>query len=179
MTAPVAFETARLSFRRPAASDAQEIFDAYASDPEVTRFVGWPLHRTLDATREFLAFSDADWERWPAGPYLLFERDGGRLVGGTGFSFEAPWRAMTGYVLARHAWGQGYATEALRAIVDLAPQLGVVRLYAVCHAGHQPSWRVLEKCGLAREGVLRSAFEFPNLAPGDPQDVFCYARIFK
>jgi RimJ/RimL family protein N-acetyltransferase len=178
LSAPREFETERLVLRRPAAADAQSIFVRYASDPEVTRYVGWPVHRSLDDTRAFLAFSDEEWQRWPAGPYLVLERASGRIVGGTGLAFEVPYRALTGYVLAADAWGRGYATEMLRAMVALAPSLGLRRLYALCHTEHRPSWRVLEKGGLIREGVLRRAFEFPNLAPGHPQDVFCYSVVF-
>jgi ribosomal-protein-alanine N-acetyltransferase len=179
MIAPSAFETARLSFRRPIQADAEPIFERYASDPVVTRYVGWPRHRSVEDSRAFLAFSDAEWARWPAGPYLIFERGTELLLGGTGLSFETPFRAMTGYVLARDAWGRGYATEALRAMVDLSRELAVTRLYAICHAEHRPSSHVLDKCGFEREGVLRCAYEFPNLAPGEPQDVFCYARVLR
>ena len=80
-------------------------------------------------------------------------------------------------VFAKDAWGKGYATEALRAIVDVARTIGVVRLYALCHTEHVVSSRVLEKCGFAREGVFRRHTEFPNLRPGEPADVFCYALI--
>jgi RimJ/RimL family protein N-acetyltransferase len=177
MVTPDSFDTSRLTLRRPRSRDADAIFAGYASDPEVTRYLGWPRHRTVDDTRAFLAFSDSEWERWPAGPYLIFERGTERLLGGTGLAFEATFRAMTGYVIVREDWGRGYATEALSAMVDLAPRLGVVRLYALCHTDHLPSWRVLEKGGFEREGILRRAYEFPNLAPGEPQDVFCYSRV--
>lgn len=172
-------ETARLILRRPTMDEAAAIFERYASDPEVTRYVGWPRHRSIEDTRGFLTFSDADWARWPAGPYLIFDREGTRLLGGTGFAFETPYRAATGYVLARDAWGRGIATEALAAMTDLAPRLGIVRLYALCHTMHAPSFRVLEKSAFEREGILRRACEFPNLAPGEPNDVFCYSRIFR
>ena len=65
-----------------------------------------------------------------------------------------------------------------RLLIGFAPALGVRRLYALCHVDHRPSARVLEKCGFELEGVLRSHTEFPNLAPGVPADVFCYARAF-
>jgi len=171
-------ETSRLVLRRPHAADAQAVFSRYANDPEVTRFVGWPTHRSLDETRAFLAFSDAEWRRWPRGPYLIESREGGRLLGGTGLAFETPYRAATGYVLARDAWGAGYATEALRRMVDLAAEVGLRRLYALCHPDHRASYRVLEKCGFAREGLLRRHTQFPNLPPGDAGDALCYARVF-
>ena len=81
---------------------------------------------------------------------------------------------MTGYVLARDAWGRGYATECTKAMIDVARQCGVTLLYALCHIDHAASWRVLEKCGLTRERVLRQHSEFPNLAPGIAGDVYRY-----
>ena len=175
---PERIETARLVLRRPGRADAEAIFSRYSSDPEVTRFLGWAMHRSLDQTHAFLRFSDAEWQRWPAGPYLIEEKQAGALLGGTGLAFETSWRAATGYVLARQAWGAGYASEALRAMVALAAELGVRRLYALCHPDHPASQRVLERCAFAREGVLRRYVEFPNLQPGEPLDVVCYARVF-
>jgi [ribosomal protein S5]-alanine N-acetyltransferase len=173
--APAETLTTRLVLRPPTAADAASIFGRYASDPEVTRFLGWPRHESVAETEAFVRFSAEEWVRWPAGPYLIWSRSDGRLLGGTGLAFEEPKRAVTGYVLAKDAWGQGYATEALRAIVDVARQVGVTRLYALCHPEHRASWRVLEKCGFARDAGWNRQAEFPNLAPGVLQDVLCYA----
>ena len=81
-------------------------------------------------------------------------------------------------MLARDAWGQGYATEALHAMRDLALRLGVLRLTAVCHPEHRASWRVMQKCGFTREGTLRRHAQFPNHAPGVQSDVLCYSFVF-
>jgi RimJ/RimL family protein N-acetyltransferase len=80
-------------------------------------------------------------------------------------------------VLAHDAWGQGYATEALRAVLDVARQVGVIRLYAVCHAEHRASRRVLEKCGFTRDTTWSQQVEFPNLAAGLLQDALRYALV--
>jgi RimJ/RimL family protein N-acetyltransferase len=171
-------ETARLVLRRPVASDARDIFERYASDPEVTRYLAWPRHTSIDHTRAFLQFSEEEWERWPVGPLLVFSRVEGTLLGGTGLAFEAPHRAATGYVLAREEWGKGYATEALAAVVELAGSVGVQRLYAICHADHRASWRVLEKCGFEREALMKRHSVFPNLLP-EAADVLQYAQILR
>jgi len=178
MKAPERVATARLILRRPRTEDAGAIFERYASDPEVTRWLGWPRHTTTADTEAFLGFSEAEWERWPAGPYLIERRADRVLVGTTGFGFETPQRAMTGYVLARDAWGQGLATEALRAIVELTPSLGLVRLHAFCHAEHVASAHVLDKCGFAREGLFRRHSVFPNSGLDAPLDVLIYARTW-
>ncbi len=158
-------------------TDAETIFARYASDPDVTRFVGWPRHRSVVETEAFLEFCDAEWTRWPGGPYLMLSREEGTLLGSTGLAFETPYRASTGYVLAKDAWGKGYATEALQAVVKTARAVGLRRLYAICHTEHGASWRVLEKCGFAREGILRRHTEFPNLGEHNPLDVLCYGVV--
>jgi ribosomal-protein-alanine N-acetyltransferase len=181
LKAPETIETARLLLRRPRRSDAQAVFHRYASDRDVTRYLSWPTHRSIADTLAFLAMSDDEWQRWPAGPYLVLTRDNGvagALVGSTGLFYKGPTRAITGYVFARDAWGVGYATEALQAMVDLAHQTGVARLEAICHAEHTPSAHVLEKCGFTREEVCREHFVFPNLKPQKKSDVFSYVRCF-
>ena len=114
--APERIETARLVLRRPTPEDAEAIFSTYAADPDVTPYVGFPRHQQIDDTRGFLTLSASLWVTWPAGPYLIHLRESDRLVGSTGLSFETPYRAQTGYVLAKSAWGHGFATEALRAM---------------------------------------------------------------
>jgi RimJ/RimL family protein N-acetyltransferase len=79
------FRTTRLVLRKPRLADAPAIFERYASDPEVTRFLSWPRHSTVADTRTFIEFSDAEWTRWPAGPYLVESRDG-VLLGGAGLA---------------------------------------------------------------------------------------------
>src|SRR5262245_53159493 len=129
IVAPERVETDRLLLRRPVAQDVESIFRTYASDPEVTRYVGFPRHSRLDDTRAFREVSDAQWHKWPAGPYLIELREGGALIGSSGLKFDTAHEAATGYVLERKSWGRGYATEALGAMVDVARACGVRRLY--------------------------------------------------
>ena len=103
----------------------------------------------------------------PPGPYLVESRPDATLLGGTGLTFETPERAMTGYILARDAWGNGYATEALQAMIDTARTVGVQQLYALCHIEHQPSWHVLEKCGFTRESDSDPLRGVPEPASGE------------
>jgi ribosomal-protein-alanine N-acetyltransferase len=166
--------------RRPVAGDAERIFRRYAADPVVTRYLSWPTHRSVADTQAFLTWSDEEWESWPAGPYLVFARTGQvpALLGGTGLSFKSASRAITGYVFAQDAWEQGFATESLQAMMELARQTGVQRLEAVCHVEHRASAHVLEKCGFQREKAMRQHFAFPNLAPQTKNDVSSYVHCF-
>lgn len=173
--APETLATARLVLRRPAPADAGPIFEGYAGDPDVTRFLAWPWHRSVEDSLAFVRWSGEVWSTAPAGPYLILTRDGA-LVGSTGLDVETPGRAATGFVLARTAWGRGYATEAATAMVQLAASLGITRLSALCHPENRASARVLAKTGFAREGVLRRHVILPNLDPDEPCDVECWAQ---
>lgn len=168
--------TSRLTLVKPVASDADAIFSRYASDVAVTRYLGWPRHRSVEDTRAFLAWSDEHWSNHSAGPYLIHTREDGRLIGSTGLTFDDEGGAMTGYVLAHDAWGQGFATESLQAMVDLARTSEIPRLYAFCHPDHRASQRVLEKCGFLRDESWESRMQFPNLELRDPQDTLYYVR---
>ena len=167
-------ETARLILRKPEREDAGAIFARYAGDREVTRLLAWPRHTTIRDTQAFLEFSEAEWSKWPVGPYVIESRQEGTLLGSTGLMCEPTECAATGYVLARDSWGQGYATEALKAVTEIARKAGIVRLYAHCHPENQASARVLQKCGFQLEQVLPRHCKFPNLGEDDLCDVLCY-----
>lgn len=108
--------------------------------------------------------------------WLIFSRDDGSLLGSIGFGVR-PQQVQFGYCLARDAWGQGFATEAARKVVEVAlANAAIWRVQAYCDVEHPASARVLEKAGLALEGTLRKFIVLPNL--GDvPRDVFIYARV--
>ncbi|MFO0695092.1 MAG: GNAT family N-acetyltransferase [Polyangiales bacterium] len=170
-------ETERLCLRPPEPEDADAIHRRYSSDPEVVRFLAWGRHRSVDDAHAFVDWAVRTWEQNLVGPYLAFERETGVLVGSTGLDKDTWYRASTGYVLARDAWGRGYASEMLRAMIALSEELDVKRLYALCHAEHLASAHVLEKAGFALEGTMRKFMIFPNLGRPEPSDVRLYARV--
>lgn len=175
MRAPETLRTARLVLARPTVDDAPEIFAGFAGDPEVTRYLGWPRHRSVEDTLEFVRISDETWAGTGAGPYLVRDR-AGDVVGSTGLDVEAHDRASTGYLLAPGARGRGYATEMARAMVALAADLGVRRLTALCHPANRASARVLARAGFVLDEVLAHHLVFPNLDEVGPQDVERWVR---
>jgi ribosomal-protein-alanine N-acetyltransferase len=89
--------------------------------------------------------------------FAIVLRETGDVVGGVSlFEHEQHRRAELGYWCAMEFWGRGYATEAVRAVVDYAfDTLGVNKVHAACHGDNPASRRVLEKAGLTFEGQLR------------------------
>ena len=179
MNPPREIETDRLLLRAPREGDAELVYERYAADAEVTRYVAFSRHRSIEDARGFIAVALEEWGKGNPMAYLAFTKaDGHRLVGSTGLVVESSTRGSTGYVLARDAWGHGFATEMARAMVDLAfNRMRMWRISAICHVDHHASEHVLEKAGFMREGVLRRHTVFPNMeSSSEPQDVAIWAR---
>ena len=173
---PDTFQTARLILRPIAPADADPIFDAYAQDAEVTRFVIWHPHRSRGDTVAFIDLciaTPADVAR----TYVLAGRNDLDVRGAFGLRQTAPHRLEFGYVLARPWWGQGLMTEALIEVVHWAlRQPAIFRIGAVCDVANIGSARVMEKAGLVREGLLRRWLVHPAISD-EPRDCFSYARV--
>jgi hypothetical protein len=105
--APEHVQTDRLDASSSAGGDARLIFERYAADPEVTRYLAWPRHASITDTDVFIGFSDGEWQRWGCGPYLAFSREKRGAAGKHRLAFESRDVASTGYVFARDALGSG------------------------------------------------------------------------
>jgi len=167
--------TKRLILRPPESRDAPAIFQAFASDPEVTRFLRWRPHRTLADSQRAMEARLEGLETGEELSWLLSLRTDGSVLGIlSAWPFE--WEAEIGFALGRQSWGQGLMTEAVRSVVAWALEpVQVTRVWATCDAENLASARVLEKAGLQREGLLRAHAIHPNISP-DPRDCFLYAK---
>lgn len=168
----------RLLVRRLRPQDAEAIFQRYAQDAEVTRYLSWRPHRRIEETHAFIA--DA-MERAASGrnqSYALTRTDAG-LIGSIAFhrKSDSPSTLSVGYVLARAWWGQGYVSEALAKLVSWAlVQPAIHRAEAHCHHLNGASARVMEKAGMQREALLRRYTVFPNVSDV-PQDAILCAAV--
>ncbi|WP_208642247.1 GNAT family N-acetyltransferase [Methylobacterium terrae] len=168
--------TARLRLRPAQPADADALFSAYTTDPEVARFMVWRPHRTIEETRAYLRACADQWAAGICFTYLLEEMDRAGPIGAIALRPEGT-SADFGYVLARAAWGQGLMPEALRALGDWAlAQEGIWRAVATCDVANRASARVMEKAGMRFEGVLRRHTIHPNIQP-EPRDCRLYARV--
>ena len=166
--------TSRLHIRPIAPRDAQPIFDGYAQDPQVTRFLTWRPHATLSETEFYVADCMA---ATSSRTYVLVNRSSERVVGAFAVRRTQSHAIEVGYVLERLSWGQGLMAEALTEMTRWAlGQNGIWRLWAFCDVENVGSSRVMEKAGLSREGVLRRWIIHPNL--GDqPRDCLVMAQV--
>ncbi|MBR3196505.1 MAG: GNAT family N-acetyltransferase, partial [Clostridia bacterium] len=153
-------ETDRLILRRFRLEDAEDMYANWASDPEVTRFLTWPAHSSVDVTKSLLA----DWiSRYEDGGYfnwVMEHKDIGKAIGNISVvrlkeSIDA---AEMGYCMSRAYWGQELMPEALRAVMDYLFDVVGLNRVAACHDANNPkSGRVMAKAGMKQEGILRAA----------------------
>ncbi len=179
MLFPTRIETPRLILRRPVfPDDGPLIHVAYASDPRVTRYDAWRPHYDAAETLRYLSATLAANESGREHAWLISERSTGEVLGMiTLYSDNTRWRHRLGYSLAFRRWGHGLMSEAACAVVDTALAVpGVQRIWAVVDVENGGSIRILEKCGMEREGLLHRWSVHPALGH-EPRDCWCYARI--
>jgi RimJ/RimL family protein N-acetyltransferase len=173
---PSTFHTGRLDLRPVGLADAEPIFDSYARDADVTRFMMWRPHGSRSDTDSYVARCVATHPD-VARTYVLVGHEDAQVRGAFELRRPSPHRLDFGYVLARAWWGKGLMTEVLTEVAAWAIREPLVfRIGAVCDVENIGSARVMEKAGLAREGLLRRWLMHPNISD-EPRDCFSYARV--
>ena len=151
-------ETPRLVLRPFVKEDARALYENWANDPEVTKYLTWPTYQSIDTAYEILdiwtkQYSDPTFYQWaielkelgePIGSISVVNRD------------DRVDMVEIGYCIGKNWWGQGIMTEALGAVIGFFfGEVGVQRI----EAGHDPnnpaSGVVQSKCGMKYEGTLR------------------------
>lgn len=169
-------ETNRLILRRFELTDAQAMYRNWASDPEVTKYLTWPTHPSVEITAMVLgewvkAYEQADCYQWaivlkeihePIGSIAVVKQD------------ERVGMMHIGYCLGRAWWHKGIMTEALSAVMDdLFEVVGAERIEARHDPRNPHSGHVMLKCGMQYEGTLRMA-DWNNQGVCDAA---CYAML--
>ena len=148
-------ETERLILRAWTIDDAPELF-AYAKNPLVGPAAGWKPHSSIDETREYLSHTIEKDETW-----ALVLKSEHRVIGSVGLHHrDVETVREIGYVMHPDYWGNGYMTEAVKAVIRFAFEdlrLDIVQI------GHFPenarSKSVIRKCGFQYEGTLRRSYK--------------------
>ena len=153
-------ETPRLLLRRFTIEDAEDMYENWASDPEVTRYLTWPTHTDVEITRALLE----DWvAKYADGAFFNWAielKSTGRVIGNISVVHlrEDIDEAVIGYCLSRAYWGQGIMPEALTAVMDyLFGAAGMNRIAAYHDSNNPKSGRVMQKAGMKWEGTSRAA----------------------
>lgn len=154
-------ETKRLVLRALRIEDAPAMYGNWANDAEVTKFLTWPPHESVEITKEVLAgwisqYQKSDYYQW-----AISLKDGKDEVIGTIGAVEKDDRIQMvniGYCLGKSWWNQGIMSESLQAIIDFFfDEVGMNRIEARHDVSNPNSGKVMLGCGMKYEGTIRQA----------------------
>jgi RimJ/RimL family protein N-acetyltransferase len=160
--------TARLRLRA-FRSDDLEAFAAMSADAEVMRYIGPGDTLDRDATWRSMAGFNGHWSLRGFGMWAIERAGDGALIGRTGLHHPPYWPELElGWLLARDAWGHGYAREAAGAALDWCRrELAPPRLVSYVRPGNERSVKVALALGARHDG--------PADLLGTPVEVYRHA----
>ncbi len=164
-----AVDTERLTLR-PFREDDLDAFAAIGQDPECMRYIGDGHLISRPDTWRGMAAALGHWRLRGYGLWAAEERATGRFVGRIGLYNPEGWPGLeAGWLLARSAWGKGYATEGGRASLRHAFEVvGADRVISLIHPDNRASRRVAEKLGMH--------LDRPDRVNGNPVVVYAVDR---
>jgi RimJ/RimL family protein N-acetyltransferase len=145
---PVRIATRRLVLRAPIRGDVPDLVKLADNRNIADQLTRLPSPYTA---ADAIAFVEIFSQRADQRPYAITLD--GNLIGVTGFSFTEGRPPELGYWLGEPYWGQGYATEAVKGVIEAAQATGQFRLIAArALARNTASLNVLEKAGFRKVG---------------------------
>lgn len=155
-------ETSRLLLRPFQHTDAVAMFNNWAGDPEVTKYVSWPTHPSEEASAERIKFLISQYDCGDTCDWAIVLKDIDTAIGSIGAVISNPSvkSVNIGYAIGKKWWHRGITTEALQAVLNfLFEECDVNRVEAWHDTRNPNSGKVMQKCGMKFEGIHRSADE--------------------
>ena len=151
-------ETERLLLRKFSIDDAEQMFNNWAKDPNNVKYLTWKAHKNVSDTLNIInkwidGYKNKDFYRW-----CIILKGTGEVIGGIDVVDIIEFRSTCeiGYVLSKKYWNNGFMTEALKAVIDyLFNKVGFNRIQLFHLVDNLASGKVMIKCGLKHEGILR------------------------
>lgn len=169
-------ETERLILRKFNSFDINDVYSNWSSDYEVTKYLCWPRHESLEDTKKVMDIWLENYEYPDTYNWAIQLKEINMLIGNIALYFidDFNFSAEVGYCLSKNFWNKGYMTEALNAVIDFCfHSVGFNRLTGCCITWHEASAKVLTKAGMKFEGVARQKY-FCGIGF---QDFNCYSII--
>ena len=151
-------ETERLVLRRFKLDDYKDFYREIGSDEEVSKYVEWDKHKDESVTKELLENWVKEYEEDYTFRWCVTLKDSGELIGSIDCVHKKVKYCVCeiGYVYGSKYWGKGYATEALKAVIDyLFNEANFHTIVAMHMANNPASGKVMQKAGMKYEGTLR------------------------
>ena len=166
-------ETERLILRNLTPEDYRAVF-RWCGDPDVARYMVYPVYTKEEDVKAWLeTLNPDDPDDYDAGIVL---KSTGELIGSGGLYYRPEDDLWTiGYNLRKDQWGNGYAGEMIRAVLELVRRQRVVRgIQGTFAKANNRSRRVMEKLGMTyAEDVILTKLDGSSSYPGEK-----YRRLF-
>lgn len=154
----VTLETERLILRKFTENDAEAVFRNWASDDEVTKYLTWQTHKSVKDSAGYMDFCLETYKKDSSYQWGIELKETGELFGNISVvKMDEDLNAVElGYAIGRRFWGNGYAAEAVKAVIAfLFEEVGVNRIAARHDTNNPNSGKVMRKAGMEYEGTLR------------------------
>lgn len=143
-------ETERLILRKLKLEDAEEVFKTWTSDEEVSKYMTWTTHKSIEDTKQWLKeetenYKNIDYYNWG-----IMLKETGRLIGSIGSFFRKAEdnRYEIGYGVGKEYWNNGYTSEALKRVMNYLINDIKIKRFVCGHAKLNPaSGAVMQKVG--------------------------------
>jgi ribosomal-protein-alanine N-acetyltransferase len=165
-------ETERLILRRYTANDLQDLFE-YLSDEKVVEYEPYRIMNIDEVSRNL------EW-RISTDEMIAVELKADHKMIGNIYVKKHEFNTLEiGYVFNSNYWGNGYAKESCKAVVDKAFSDGIHRIYAECDPQNLNSWHLLESLGFQREAFFKQNVYFWTDKAGLPiwKDTYVYSLL--
>lgn len=155
-------ETERLILRKLSMEDLYDYYERIGSDGEVSKFMLWEPHQDIGETLETFDKSLAAYEKGKYYRWVAEEKNGDGIIGTMSLlRFDEEEDSCSfAYMFAKDWWGQGYATEAMTAVLNFAVEkMGIKKITAEHFAGNPASGAVMRKLGMTHIGTVKDKYE--------------------
>ena len=140
-------ETERIILREFKLGDEYEMFSNWANDPEVVKYLTWPIHKNIEVTRSIIQSWVNQYQDPKTIRFGITLKDTGELVGGIDVVNYFDGVPEVGYCLAKKCWNKGIMTEVFSAFRDYLFTIGFKKITIRAEVKNIGSNRVIQKCG--------------------------------
>ena len=156
----ICLETDRLILRPFKIEDAEEVFNNWASDDEVTKYLTWPTHSSVEMSRSYMEFCINGYNEKNVYQWGMELKNSHELIGNISVVkiIDEIDSVELGWVIGRKWWGNGYTAEAAERLLEFFfTEVSVNRICAGHDIDNPNSGRVMQKIGMKYEGTLRQS----------------------
>lgn len=148
-------ETERLYLKNWQTSFAKDMYNNWATDKEVVKFLSWEPHKNIEETMQIISMwiAEANYN------WCIVEKSTNQAIGSINVvrKSDRDFWCEVGYCSSKKVWGRGYMTEALKAVINFLFSEGYYKVQLLHAKENIASGRVMQKAGMTFQGESKAA----------------------